>query len=154
MSVSNLGNFPLSYRDPMYATLARTAEAKYGLPTGILDAIRLRGERSNADQISSAGAETPYPFIPSTRQGMINNYGTDPWADAPSATDAAAQLLAQNHNRAGGSWDKAIAMYSGVKMLGPAAFKYNTGVGKLENVRASATTPTLCPLPNGVDTLT
>ena len=85
--------FPVSYRDPLYTRLARAAEEQYGLPAGILDAIRTRGEMSNANQVSSAGAETPYQFIPPTRRGMIKKYGIDPYADAQSATNAAAQLL-------------------------------------------------------------
>lgn len=104
--------FPTSFRDPLYAQLARTAEEKYGLPTGILDAIRTQGERSNNGQVSNAGAQTPYQFIPPTRQGMIRNYGVDPYKDPISATAAAAFHLLESHRRTG-SWDKAIAGYEG-----------------------------------------
>jgi hypothetical protein len=123
--------FPTSYRDPTYAALAAAAEQQYNLPRGILDAIRLRGERSNADQVSSAGARTPYQFIPSTRQGMESNYGVDPWKDAPSSTDAAARLLLENHGRAG-SWNKAISMYSGGNHPGPSAYRYQARVGDFD----------------------
>lgn len=102
----------LRYMDPAYAEMATMAEQKFGLPSGILDAIRTRGERSNADQVSSAGARTPYQFIPATRRGMMNNYGVDPWKDPQSATTAAAQLLAENYKRTG-DWDQSVRMYHG-----------------------------------------
>lgn len=152
--------FPSSFRDQRYAALARAAEQAYNLPAGILDAIRLRGERSNADQVSSAGARTPYQFIPSTRQGMIRNYGTDPWKDDTSATDAAAQLLAENHNRAGGSWNKAIAMYSGGNHPGPSSYHYQSRVGNFDTdtskpyyTGADEMPQSRYPVINGVDPL-
>lgn len=105
-------NTPRRFTDPLYAELARAAEAKYALPQGILDAIRTQGERSNADQVSSAGARSAYQFIPATRQGMMRNYGIDPWKDAPSATEGAAALMAENHRRSG-DWNQAVSMYHG-----------------------------------------
>jgi hypothetical protein len=103
---------PVRFNDPIYAELARLAEAKYGLPTGILDAIRTMGERSNANQVSSVGGRSVYQFIPATRRGMVRNYGIDPWKDAPSATEGAAALLAENHDRTG-NWNDAVRMYHG-----------------------------------------
>src|SRR5260370_18446341 len=86
-------------------------------------------------------------------KGMSNNYGTAPWPAAPSANDAAAQLLAENHNRAGGSWDKAIAMYSGGNHPGPSAYRYQARVGNFDNSGASAMPQSLYPVANGVDPL-
>jgi hypothetical protein len=143
--------FPTSYRDPAYDALAAAAEQRYNLPAGILNAIRLRGERSNADQVSSAGARTPYQFIPSTRRGMIGNYGTDPWRDATSATDAAAQLLLENRGRAG-SWNKAIAMYNGGNHPGSSAYQYQARVGDFDNSGASEMASRY-PVVNGIDPL-
>lgn len=103
---------PIRYDDPLYAELARAAEARRNLPSGLLDAIRLLGERSNANQVSEAGARTPYQVVPSTRRGIIRNYGIDPWKDAESVTEGAAALMAENIKRAGNVPD-AIAMYHG-----------------------------------------
>lgn len=103
---------PVNYNDPLYAHLAQLAEAKFGLPSGLLDAIRTLGERSNANQVSEAGARTPYQFIPATRRGIQRNYGIDPLSSAEAATEGAAHLLAENLRRAGNVPD-AVAMYHG-----------------------------------------
>jgi soluble lytic murein transglycosylase-like protein len=149
--------FPRSFQDPLYASLAAQAEQEYGLPAGILDAIRLRGERSNADQVSSAGARTPYQFIPSTRQGVVKNYGVDPWQDPQSATVAAAQLLRENKQR-GGSWNKAIAMYAGGNNPGTTAQRYQARVGDFDTTKpyytgADEMPQSLYPVTNGYDPL-
>lgn len=127
--------FPGSFRNPVYELLARAAEQRTGLPRGILDAIRTRGEMSNADQVSEAGAKTPYQFIPATRQGMIKNYGVDPWRDPEAATQAAALLLKENFGRTK-SWDAAIAQYHGgtdVRNWGPRTRSYVQRVGSFDN---------------------
>lgn len=125
---------PIDYNDPRYSALARRYEGMYGLPTGILDAIRNFGERSNANQISEAGAQTPYQFIPQTRKGMLKNYGVDPWAGADEATKAAALLVKENHERAG-SWDDAVKMYHGGvdrRNWGPRTRAYAGRVGSFD----------------------
>lgn len=104
--------FPTSYRDPLYTRLARAAEMAHNIPSGILDAIRTQGERSNADQVSSAGARGPYQFIPATRRGMMRNYHVDPWHDAGSQTEAAALHVLESFNRTH-NWDSAVAGYHG-----------------------------------------
>src|SRR5690606_33583014 len=76
-----------SYNDPVYDQAEMQAAKELGLGEDYLQAvrsIRTQGERSNNGQVSSAGAQTPYQFIPSTREGMIKNYGVDPWADPVS----------------------------------------------------------------------
>lgn len=147
--------FPLRYNDPTYTSLAAAAEQTYGLPSGILDAIRLRGERSNADQVSSAGARTPYQFIPSTRAAFMRQYGVDPWADPAQATNAAAIHLSEDYKRTG-SWDQAIARYYGGTHPGPAAQRYASRVGNFDNNRyytGADQMPSLYPVVNGVDPL-
>lgn len=104
---------PVRFDDPLYATLARAAEGRHGLPSGLLDAIRLLGERSNANQVSSSGARTPYQFIPATRQGIKRNYGIDPWNSAEDATEGAAALLEENLRRSNGRVEDAVSMYHG-----------------------------------------
>lgn len=100
------------YTDPVYADIAKRFEEKYQLPKGILDAIRLRGERSNADQVSEAGARSVYQFIPSTRRGFMKQYGIDPWSGPEAASEAAALHLRDDYQKTG-SWDKAILRYHG-----------------------------------------
>lgn len=151
--------FPNSYRDPLYRTLATTAEQAYGLPSGILDAIRLRGERSNADQVSSAGARTPYQFIPSTRAAFIRKYRLDPWADPTQATNAAAVHLSDDYKRTG-SWDQAIARYNGGQRPPASSYRYASKVGDFDKVDTSKPYYTGAdqmqsryPVVNGVDPL-
>lgn len=152
---------PNSFADPLYAQLAAAAEQKFGLPSGILNAIRTLGERSNANQVSPAGARTPYQFIPSTRNGFIRQYGVDPWKDAPSATEAAAIHLAEDYKRTG-SWDEAIARYNGGTHPGRAARAYQERVGEFDTpidtnkpyyTGAPDMASSLYPVVNGVDPL-
>jgi len=157
-----LAGFPESYADPLYSQLARAAEQKLGLPAGILDAIRMRGERSNADQISPAGARTPYQFIPSTRQGFINKFGIDPWSNADAATNAAGLHILDDYKRTG-SWNEAIARYNGGQHPGRVARAYAKKVGDFDAIDTSkpyyagaddmALNPSLYPVVNGVDPL-
>lgn len=124
--------FPRSFADPVYANLARMVEDKLSLPKGILDAIRTRGERSNADQVSSAGARGPYQFIPPTRRAFVRQYGLDPWKDAPTQTEAAGKHLLEDYKRTG-SWDEAIARYHGGQRPPTASRRYQERVGDFDN---------------------
>ena len=94
--------------------------------------IRTRGERSNADQISEAGARTVYQIIPETRQGFMNRYGFDPWASPRNAARAAALHLKESFERTG-SWDLAVAEYHGGtnrRNWGPRTRAYRERVGR------------------------
>lgn len=108
----NPAPFPNSYRAPLYDTLDKEMETKYGLRPGLLTSIRVNGERSNNNQVSGAGARGPYQFIPSTRQGFISRYGIDPWRSPREQVEAAAIHLRDdivNH----GSEAAAVAGYNG-----------------------------------------
>lgn len=96
-----MANLPVRYDDPLYAQLARKYEGQYGLPKGILDAIRLAGERSNANQVSEAGARSVYQITPPTARGIQRNYGFDPLQGPDEATHGAAALMAENIRRTG-----------------------------------------------------
>jgi len=68
---------PTSYKDPFWSDLAANTEQKLGLPSGLLVSVLTRGERSNADQVSEAGARTPFQIIPATRKAVLEKYGID-----------------------------------------------------------------------------
>jgi hypothetical protein len=151
---------PLSYNDPLYARLAAEAEQRYGLPAGILDAIRTRGERSNANQTSPAGARGVYQFIPSTRQGFVQKYHVDPWSGPEAQTQAAALHVLDDYKRTK-SWDEAIARYNGGQHPGRSAHAYAAKVGHFDQPDVTQPyyagnndmSPSLYPVVNGMDPL-
>lgn len=104
---------PVSYKDPYWSDLATKAEEKVGIPKGLLVGILTRGEKTNADLVSSAGAKTPFQVIPSTRNGLLKNYGVDAYADDESSAVAAATLLKESLDRNKGDIPAAIAEYHG-----------------------------------------
>jgi gas vesicle protein len=104
---------PTSYKDPFWSSLAAQAEKKVGLPPGLLQSILIHGEKSNADQVSSAGAKTPFQIIPQTRQGIIKNYGIDPYLSPELAAEGAALLLKESLDRNKGSVPAAVREYHG-----------------------------------------
>lgn len=128
-------NFPVDFNDPLYEQLARRMEQMHNLPRGILDAIRTRGERSNANQVSEAGARTPYQVIPATRRGVMKNYGVDAWGGPENATEAAALILKENFGRTG-DWNTAITQYHGgtnPRNWGPRTRAYANRVGSFND---------------------
>ena len=100
------------YASPAYAPLEARFEQQYGLPAGLLARIRTRGERSNADQVSPAGARTVYQFTPQTRQLFMDRYHIDPWSSPEAGAQAAALHLRETYDRTG-SWDRAVTEYIG-----------------------------------------
>lgn len=102
-----------SFRDPLYAKLDKTVEADLGLPSGMLSAIRTKGERSNADQVSEAGARSVYQIIPATRDAIKTRYGVDAYAGPEHAARAAGLILKENLDRNGGNRAAAVAEYHG-----------------------------------------
>lgn len=105
--------FPVSYKDPAYDQADQQAAAANGIPVAMLSAIRTKGERSNADQVSSAGAQTPYQITPETRQSIIDQTGVDPYLNPQTAAYGAAYLLKQNLDRNSGNPVLAVANYIG-----------------------------------------
>lgn len=102
-----------SYKDPGYDALESQMEHKYNLPQGVLRNLRTKGERSNADQVSEAGARSVYQFIPSTRQAFIKKYGVDAWAGPAQAAEAAALHVRESLDRNGGDVGAAVGEYHG-----------------------------------------
>lgn len=106
-------NAPNSYKDPFWTDLATATEAKLGLPQGLLAAVVTKGERSNADQVSEAGARTPFQIIPATRDAAIKKFGIDPYLSAENAAEVAGLLLKDSLIRNKGDAATAVAEYHG-----------------------------------------
>ena len=106
-------NVPNSYKDPYWSGIASKAEKKVGLPDGLLNNILTKGERSNADQTSEAGAKTPFQIIPQTRQAIIKKWGIDPYLSPDNAAEGAALLLKDSLKRNNGDVIAAIGEYHG-----------------------------------------
>lgn len=104
--------FPISYRDPVYAAADQSASDTVGIPPGLLTSIRVAGEKSNANQVSSAGAQSVYQFTPATRQLIIQKYKIDPLASPEAAALGAAYLLKEGIQRTG-SAAGAVTQYIG-----------------------------------------
>jgi hypothetical protein len=137
--------FPKSYKDPLYAELDAATERKLGLPSGLLSAIRTRGERSNADQVSEANAKTPYQFIPATRKAIVDKYGIDPMLSPSNASEAAGLLLKESLDRNKGDAASAVAEYHGGvnrKNWGPRTTAY---VKRVVGAEPKQVTPSTMP---------
>lgn len=106
LSMWNVEKIPLQYRDAVMA-----AEARYGLPAGMLGRLLWQESRYREDIItgrtkSSAGALGIAQFMPATAREM----GIDP-LDAFASIDAAGRYLGRLFASLG-SWDKALAAYN------------------------------------------
>lgn len=104
---------PNKYNDPFWTDLASATEGKLNLPKGLLVSVLTKGERSNADQVSEAGARTPFQIIPQTRQAAIKNYGIDPYLSPENAAEVAGLLLKDSLKRNGGDTAAAVGEYHG-----------------------------------------
>lgn len=137
---------PTSYKDPFWSDLAANTEQKLGLPSGLLVSVLTRGERSNADQVSEAGARTPFQIIPATRKAVLDKYGIDAYLNPQTAAEAAGLLLKESLDRNQGNIVLAAAEYHGgtdPKNWGPRTKAYmqrvSQGVRELTTQAAPAT---------------
>ncbi len=108
-----MADAPNSYRDPYWTDLALATETKLGLPNGLLAAIVTKGERSNADQVSEAGARTPFQIIPATRKAAVEKYGIDPYLSPENAAEVAGLVLKDSLARNKGDVVAAVSEYHG-----------------------------------------
>lgn len=104
---------PKSYKDPFWSDLATSVEQKLELPSGLLKSVLLYGERSNADQVSEAGAKTPFQIIPATRKAVLDKYGVDAYLSPQTAAEAAGLLLKESLQRNKGDIKLAASEYHG-----------------------------------------
>ena len=141
---------PTSYKDPFWSDLAAGTEQKLGLPQGLLVSVLTRGERSNADQVSEAGAKTPFQIIPATRQAVLKKYGVDAYLSPENSAEAAGLLLKESLDRNKGDIKLAAAEYHGgtnPANWGPRTRAYidrvSQGVRDLSPQRAPVQAPTI-----------
>ncbi|AIL76270.1 hypothetical protein IX88_13975 [Acinetobacter baumannii] len=102
-----------SYKDPYWSGLSAKTEKLLKLPTGLLQNIVMHGEKSNADQVSSAGARTVYQITPTTRNLVLKKYGVDAYSSDKNAAMAAGLLLQESLKRNKGNVEAAIGEYHG-----------------------------------------
>jgi hypothetical protein len=140
---------PTSYKDPFWSDLATNTEQRLGLPEGILVSVLTRGERSNADQVSEAGARTPFQIIPATRKAVLDKYGIDAYLNPQTAAEAAGLVLKESLDRNKGNVMLAAAEYHGgtdPKNWGPRTKSYmqrvSQGVREL-TAQAAPAAPTI-----------
>lgn len=107
------GKFPESYADPVYDQADAASEQKLGLPVGLLSSIRTAGEKTDASRVSSAGAVTPYQFIPATRKAILDKYGIDVTLSPENASEGAGLLLQESLDRSKGDVETAVRQYHG-----------------------------------------
>jgi hypothetical protein len=141
-------DIPTSYKDPFWSDLAANTEQRLGLPSGLLVSVLTRGERSNADQVSEAGARTPFQIIPATRKAVLDKYGIDAYLSPENAAEAAGRLLKESLDRNQGNIVLAAAEYHGgtdPKNWGPRTKSYmqrvSQGVRELTAQTAPAAQP-------------
>ena len=104
---------PKSYKDPAWDKAEQEAAAKTGVPVELLAAIRLEGERSNADQVSPKGAKGVYQFMPETERLFFKKYGVSAYSTDPvEQATAAAYHLKESYDRTK-DWGKAAAGFNG-----------------------------------------
>ena len=123
---------PNRFDDPYWSRLAATAEAKNGLPDGLLQSVLLFGERSNANQVSSANARTPFQIIPSTRDAFLKKYGVDAYLSPENAAQVGALHLKESLDRNGSNPMIAIAEYN----ASPTAVKNAIGIARAKGNEA------------------
>lgn len=104
---------PISYTDKVWGEAEPAASKATGVPLRVLQSIRLRGERSNGDQISPKGARGVYQFTPTSREAFLKKYGVDAYsADPTEQALAAAWHLKESFDRTG-DWNQAMAGFNG-----------------------------------------
>jgi hypothetical protein len=112
----------LKYNDPRLDAFANEVEKKYGLPTGIVEALKNAGERtpsqdSGQPTISNKGAKGVMQFIDSTRKAYEHDVN-DPFASIDAAGRYVKDLMNQYKNPMA-----AIAAYNGGNAAGKAVLQ-------------------------------
>ncbi|WP_146099954.1 lytic transglycosylase domain-containing protein [Achromobacter insolitus] len=99
----------LRFDAPELNEYAASVEQQYGLPPGLLNALKNAGERSNSNQVSPAGARGVMQFMPEN----LRKYGVSDATDPLQMIDAAGRYLRDTMRQYGGDIDAMIADYNG-----------------------------------------
>lgn len=99
----------LRYDAPELNEYAAQVEQQYGLPPGLINALKNAGERSNSNQTSPAGARGVMQFMPEN----LRKYGVSDATDPVQMIDAAGRYLRDTMRQYGGNVDAMIADYNG-----------------------------------------
>lgn len=99
----------LRYDAPELNEYAALIEQRYGLPGGLINALKNAGEKSNSTQISPAGASGVMQFMPEN----LRKYGVADATDPVQMIDAAGRYLRDTMRQYGGNVDAVIADYNG-----------------------------------------
>lgn len=99
----------LQYDAPELNEYAASVEQQYGLPPGLLNALKNAGERSNSNQVSPTGARGVMQFMPEN----LRKYGVADATDPVQMIDAAGRYLRDTMRQYGGDIDAMIADYNG-----------------------------------------
>jgi soluble lytic murein transglycosylase-like protein len=108
----------VAYNDPRLDSFASTVEQRYGLPNGLIEAVKNAGEKSNSTQQSPKGAKGVMQFIDSTRKAYDHDV-RDPLASIDAAGRYFKDLLEQYK----GNPKAAIAAYNGGTAAGKAVLE-------------------------------
>lgn len=107
------GSSPNSYKDPAWDKAELAASQVTGVPAEVIRSIRMNGEKSNGDQVSSKGARGVYQFIESSRNAFKKKYGVDAYSEDPNEQSlAAAYHLKEGYGRTK-DWARTVAGYNG-----------------------------------------
>lgn len=94
--------------DPRLDDFAGVVEERYGLPSGLIVAVKNAGEKSQSHEVSPKGAKGVMQFIDSTRKA----YPHDP-ANPFASIDAAGQYFKDLLGRYKGNVKAAVTEYNG-----------------------------------------
>jgi hypothetical protein len=137
--VSGGSPMPTSYKDPHWDDVEIAVAPDVA---GMLKDIRMKGEKSNSDQVSSAQAKTPYQITASTRNLIQQKYGYDAWSSPENAVKAAAQVYRDGLAKSKGDKAGALDHYSGGASGYANRVLTQTAEAKAQKADASAPLPT------------
>ncbi|HCY61541.1 MAG TPA: hypothetical protein DHV59_01595 [Oxalobacteraceae bacterium] len=99
----------LRFDAPELNEYAATVEQKYGLPAGLINALKNAGEKSGSTAVSPKGAQGVMQFMPEN----LKKYGVTDASDPGQIIDAAGRYLRDTMKQYGGNIDAVIADYNG-----------------------------------------
>jgi soluble lytic murein transglycosylase-like protein len=105
----------IKYNDPRLDSFASAVEERYQLPSGLIEAVKNAGERTQTGQVSPKGAKGVMQFMDATRKTYEHDYN-DPRASINAAGMYFRDLLKQYN----GNVKAAVSAYNGGTKAGKA----------------------------------